>query len=106
MNLKDFEETKLGQLLKVCDLAIQNKIDCGRGVMNEGITVTELKNLYGIDRQVIEYLLNNHYCCQRKNQKWLWFATNGNKYYPNNTIQNLREKVVEFMHRYGEEEEK
>ena len=104
MKLKDFSETKLGQLLKVCDLAIQNKIDCGKGLTDEGITITELKNLYGIDKEVIDFLLNNHYCCQRKGQKWLWWATNGNRYYPNNTIQKLRDKILEFMHEYSNAE--
>lgn len=60
-----------------------------------GITKQDLYNK-GMTDEVWKWLVANHYCNEQKPGKPLWISINGNKFYPEQTIQNLEASMEEF----------
>lgn len=84
----DFEQLKM--FIQMCKYAKVNGAFGGNGITK--------KDLYdkGMTDKVFNWLKTNHYCNEQKPGKPLWIAINGNKFYPEQTVQNLEKSIKEF----------
>lgn len=83
-----FEQLKM--FIQMCKYAKVNGAFGGNGITK--------KDLYdkGMTDKVFNWLKKNHFCNEQKPGKPLWIAINGNKFYPEQTVQNLEKSIKEF----------
>ena len=83
-----FEQLKM--FCKMCHYAKTNAAFGGNGITK--------KDLYdkGMTDKVWSWLVKEHYCNEQKPGKPLWISINGNKFYPEQTVQNLEKSLAEY----------
>lgn len=87
---------QLVMFIQMCKFAKVNGAFGGNGITK--------KDLYdkGMTDKIFNWLRANHYCNEQKPGQPLWIAINGNKFYPEQTVQNLEKKMKAFELEKGE----
>ena len=87
---------QLVMFIQMCKFAKVNGAFGGNGITK--------KDLYdkGMTDKIFNWLRANHYCNEQKPGQPLWIAINGNKFYPEQTVQNLEKSMKAFELEKGE----
>lgn len=93
IKFEEVRESGLEQLkmfVQMCKFAKVNGAFGGNGITK--------KDLYdkGMTDKVWNFLVSNHFCNEQKPGKPLWVSVNGNKFYPDKTVQNLEKMIAQF----------
>lgn len=93
LRLEEVMASKFEQLKVFCKMCHYAKTNAAFG--GNGITKADLIKK-GISEELFQWLVKEHYCNEQKPGKPLWVAVNGNKFYPEQTVQNLEKSIKEF----------
>ena len=93
IRFEEVRESGLEQLRMFIQMCKFAKVNGAMG--GNGITKKDLYNK-GMTDKVWQFLVSNHYCNEPKPGKSLWVSINGNRYYPDKTVQNLEKMVAQF----------
>jgi len=93
INFEKIQGNKWEQLkmfIQMCKFAKVNGAFGGNGITKQ--------DLYdkGMTDDIFNWLKKYHYCNEQKEGKPLWIAINGNRFYPEQTVQNLEKSMQEF----------
>ena len=93
IRFEEVRESGLEQLKMFIQMSKFAKVNGAMG--GNGITKKDLYDK-GMTDKVFQFLVSNHYCSVQKPGKPLWISINGNKYYPDKTVQNLEKMIAQF----------
>ena len=93
IRFEEVRESGLEQLKMFIQMSKFAKVNGAMG--GNGITKKDLYDK-GMTDRVWNFLVSNHYCSVQKPGKPLWISINGNKYYPDKTVQNLEKMIAQF----------
>lgn len=90
--LEELASTKVGQIKIFIQMAKYARTSGAFGGF--GITYEDLRKK-GVSEEIFVWLVQNHYTNKPQKGKALWIA-NTNKFYPNQTIDNLEKSIKKF----------
>lgn len=93
IRFEEVRESGLEQLkmfIQMCKFARVNGAFGGNGITKDDLYAK------GMTDKVWQFLVSNHYCNEQKPGKPLWVSINGNKFYPNRTVQKLEKMLEKF----------
>ena len=93
IRFEEVRESGLEQLKMFIKMSKFAKVNGAMG--GNGITKKDLYDR-GMTDKVFQFLVSNHYCNEQKPGKPLWVSINGNKFYPDKTVQNLEKMIAQF----------
>ena len=93
IRFEEVRESGLEQLKMFCRMCHFARVNGAFG--GNGITKKDLYDR-GMTDKVFQFLVSNHYCSVQKPGKPLWVSINGNKFYPDKTVQNLEKMIAQF----------